>query len=87
MTDSETNQIKTTGAFSYNGKTVRIGKFDADTSDGTKVPFPDKEWDELGYEIIYQLAISRVFTADEMEYLVACHPNAFMSYITDDDDA
>lgn len=67
--------------FCFAGKEVRIGKFDPVTYNGVSNRDIFTPWQKLGYEILWQLEDSDVFTQDEMETLAMMSPEDFLMCI------
>ena len=68
-----------THVFRWNDKECLVGKFDPET----EVKKDDKEFSQLGTELMQQILDSKVFTQEELENIAFLPSETFLSLIHD----
>jgi hypothetical protein len=71
---------KLTHRFAFAGKECLIGKFDLDDA---ATDLSDKEFSQLGTEILFQIDASGVFNMNEMETIAMMDSESFLNCITE----
>lgn len=66
-----------THVFRWNDKECLVGKFDPET----EVKMDDKEFSQLGTELMHQIVESKVFTQEELENIAFLPAETFLSLI------